>query len=112
MHTVETETHAPARFPFLRSEDTTLATIASWVVGVPILTLAGFYFGSVAGHENHPVRNAANPRGHVDLQPHDLQSAIPFAIGGCVIGIIFALCVTLLYVPAKLRELQHEQGGH
>lgn len=112
MQNIETETYLPARFGFLRnfafakSEDTTLATLASWSLGLVVFTLAGFYFGTIAGHDNHPEGR------HQDLNVAQMEQAIPFAIGGLVIGIVFALLVTFWYVPTKLRELEQEQGGH
>ncbi len=106
MQNVETETHAPARFAFLRSEDTTLSVIGSWTLGLVVFTLAGFYFGTIAGHDNHPE----GP--HQDLNPAQMANAIPFAVGGLIVGLIFALLVTFWYVPLKLKELEHEQGGH
>ena len=107
MQTVETDHHPlAARFRFLRSEDTTLAGLGSIFIGLPILTLAGFYFGTIAGHDNHPEGI------HKDLDPTQLAHAVPFAIGGLVIGLLFAAWIWLGYMPAKLRELEHEQGGH
>lgn len=106
MHTAETETHAPARFAFLRSEDTTLATAGAWTLGLVVFTLAGFYIGTIAGHDNHPEGS------HQDLNVSQLQSALPFAGAGLVLGLIFALLITFWYVPTKLRELEHEESGH
>lgn len=118
MHTVETvqtESHPlAARFRFLRSEDTTIATLAAWSFGLAIFTLAGFYFGTIAGHDNHPEGR------HKDLDPTQLgleplwplHGAMPYALGGLIIGLLFALFISFKYVPDKLRELEHEQGGH
>lgn len=112
MHTVEHETHAPVpawrKFRFLRSEDTTLAVLASWTLGLVLFTLAGFYFGTIAGHENHPPEGIR----HVDLNPSQLEAALPYALSGLVLGLLFALWITFAYVPTKLRELEQEQGGH
>lgn len=110
MHTVDHETPGPIsplrRFRFMQSEDTALATLAAWSLGLVIFTLAGFYFGTIAGHDNHPQGI------HKDLDPLQLQQALPFALGGLIIGIVFALWITFGYVPAKLRELELEQGHH
>jgi hypothetical protein len=107
MHTVETETHAHSGPAFLRSEDTRLAVGGAWTLGLVVFTLAGFYFGSIAGHENHPHLEK-----HLDLNPEQLQAAIPYTIAGLTIGIIFALLITFWYTPAKLREIELEEGGH
>jgi hypothetical protein len=107
MHTVETETHAHAGPAFMRSEDTRLAVGGAWTLGLVVFTLAGFYFGSIAGHNNHP-ENAP----HKDLDPVQLAGAIPYTIAGLVLGIIFALLITFWYTPMKLREIEHEEGGH
>ena len=142
MHTAPDETLAPApaahgplallsRFRFMRSEDTMLATLAAWTVGVGIFTLAGFYFGTVAGHDNHAdelpnagvsIVKATAPPGsawrvpgqalHKDLDPTQLFHALPFAAAGLLVGVAFALWISLRYVPAKLRELESEQGHH
>ncbi len=113
MHTVEIEHHPLAqrfpflrRFQFMRSEDTVIATLASWTVGLVICTLAGFYFGSIAGHNNHPAGR------HRDLDPAQLQAALPYAAGGLAVGLLFALAITFWYTPTKLRELESEQGHH
>ena len=133
MHTAEIE-HSPLaqRFAFLRSEDTLIATLASWTVGLGIFTLAGFYFGVVAGHANHPVddpsrtasiRLASGVDGsapwreagrqlHKDIDPTQLIAAWPYAAGGLALGVLFALFITVHYVPTKLRELESEQGHH
>lgn len=107
MYTVETETHAHAGPAFLRSEDTRLAVGGAWTLGLVVFTLAGFYFGSIAGHDNHP-HNAP----HKDLDPVQLQTALYYAGAGLTIGIIFALLITFWYTPMKLREIAHEEGGH
>jgi hypothetical protein len=112
MHTVEHETpaHGPLAFlrkrRFMQSEDTTIATLAAWTFGLAIFTLAGFYFGTIAGHNNHPEGR------HKDLDPTQLEAAIPYAAAGLLVGIFFALWISFFYVPRKLRELEHEQGGH
>jgi hypothetical protein len=112
MHTAETETHASGPLAFLQkrrfmqSEDTAIATLAAWTIGLLIFTLAGFYIGSIAGHDNHPEGR------HRDLDVVQLTNALPFAAAGLAIGLIFALWITFGYTPSKLRELEHEQGGH
>jgi hypothetical protein len=113
MHTAEIETPSKGPLAFLRnrrfmkSEDTMLATIGAWTLGIAILTLTGFYFGTIAGHDNHP-HNAP----HKDLDPTQLMQAVPYTIGGLVLGIVFALWVTFYYVPNKLREIEHEHADH
>lgn len=138
MHTAEPELHPLAyRLPrplrnlrFLRSEDTVLATLASWTVGLGIFTLVGFYFGTIAGHANHPVADpsattsigvangtspeawrAAGRQLHQDLDPAQLIAAWPYALGGLIVGILFASYVSFVYVPHKLRELEAEQAA-
>ena len=107
MHTVETETHVHTGPAFMRSEDTRLAVGGAWTLGLVVFTLAGFYFGTIAGHDNHP-ENAP----HKDLDPSQLANAIPFTIAGLIVGILFALWITFRYVPIKLREIELEEGGH
>lgn len=131
MHTAEIE-HTPwSRFRVFRSEDTTLSFLGSWLVGVPILTLVGFYFGTIAGHANHPVADptltsslsvakgvgpeawrTAGTQVQKDLDPTQLLAAWPFALGGFLLAVAFALWITFVQVPAKLRELELEQGHH
>ncbi len=107
MYTGDSDHHPLAqRFPFLRSEDTTIATLASWTVGIVIWTLAGFYLGTVAGHDNHPEGR------HKDLDPTQLAAAIPYALSGLALGIVFALLITFWYTPVKLRELDREHVAH
>ena len=112
MHTVEHETSGPLaplrRFRFAQSEDTLLATLGAWSLGLVLFTLAGFYIGTIVGHDNHPAEGLR----HVDLNIDQLIGALPFALGGLVLGLIFALCVTFVYVPAKLRELDSEGIAH
>lgn len=113
MQTIDTD-HNPlaAKLPFLRklrfmqSEDTTLATLASWSFGLVIFTLAGFYLGSIAGHDNHPK----GPQ--QDLNIPQLQTALYYGAAGLALGVVFALLITFWYTPIKLRELEREQGGH
>lgn len=111
MHT-ETE-HAELPGPtalhklrFWQSEDTRIGVCAAWTLGLLIFTLAGFYFGTIAGHDNHPEGR------HLDLQVHDLQNALPYAGAGLVVGILFALWMTFGYTPAKLKEIQLEDHAH
>ncbi|RYG24639.1 hypothetical protein EON82_09980 [bacterium] len=91
----------------MQSEDTRLATFASWTLGLVVFTLTGFYLGSIAGHDNHPHLEK-----HKDLDPIQLAGAIPFTIAGLTIGILFALMITFWYTPVKLREIANEEGGH
>ncbi len=132
MTTAEIEhTHWAKRFRFCRSEDTLIATLAAWTVGLGLFTLAGFYIGTIAGHDNHPgqlpsatasIYTSTAPAGspwrvpgqamHKDLDPAQLWSALPFAAVGLLIGIAFAIYVSSVYVPSKLRELESEQGHH
>ena len=132
MTTAEIEhTHWAKRFRFCRSEDTLIATLAAWTVGLGLFTLTGFYVGTIAGHENHPgqlpngplsVFTSTAPAGspwrvpgqamQKDLDPSQLLSALPFAAGGLAIGLALALWVSAFYVPAKLRELDGERGHH
>ena len=137
MHTADTPSPASGPLGFLKSrrfmqsEDTMIATLAAWTVGLLIFTLAGFYIGTVAGHDNHQsqlpnvgpsIVTSAAPTGspwrepgmalHKDLDPIQLQSALPFALGGLLLGLAFALWITFAYTPAKLRELEREQGHH
>lgn len=132
MTTAEIEhTHWAKRFRFCRSEDTLIATLASWTVGLFLFTLAGFYVGTIAGHDNHPNQQpnlsssiyvSTAPAGspwrvpgqpmHKDLDPAQLMSALPFAAVGLLIGVVFAIYITAVYVPTKLRELESEQGHH
>ena len=142
MHPAPQETHATgpyahgpfaplSRFRFMQSEDTMLATVGAWTLGLVVFTLFGFYFGSIAGHDNHAdvlpnagssIMTADAPAGaiwripgqalHKDLDPMQLQTALYYAAAGLAVGVLFALAVTLLYVPTKLRELESEQGHH
>lgn len=137
MHTADTPSPASGPLAFLKSrrfmqsEDTMIATLAAWSVGLVIFTLAGFYIGTIAGHDNHQnqlpnvgpsiVTSAAPPGSpwrepgmalHKDLDPIQLGAALPFAAVGLLLGLAFAIWITYGYVPAKLRELQSEQGHH
>ena len=137
MHTADTPSPATGPLAFLKSrrfmqsEDTMIATLAAWTVGLGIFTLAGFYIGTVAGHDNHPnqlpnagaaIVTSAAPAGapwresgmalHKDLDPTQLLGALPFAAAGLLIGLVFALWISYGYVPAKLRELESEHGHH
>ena len=107
MHTVETETHTHAGPAFMRSEDTRLAVGGAWTLGLVVFTLAGFYFGTIAGHDNHPENMP-----HKDLDPSQLAGAIPYTIAGLIVGILFALWITFRYTPTKLREIELEENGH
>ena len=109
MTTAEIEhTHWAKRFAFCRSEDTLLATLAAWTVGLGLFTLAGFYIGTIAGHDNHPPEGIRQK----DLDPTQLIAALPYAAGGLVIGLALAVWVSAFYVPSKLRELESEHSGH
>lgn len=140
MHTAEIEhEHHPLaqRLPFLRnarflhSEDTLIANLAAWTFGPVIFTIAGFYFGSIAGHDNHQYQlpnvgssivTSAAPDGapwreagmalHKDLDPLQLANAIPFALAGLLLAVAFALWVSFWYTPAKLKELGSEGLAH
>ena len=121
MQNIETESYLSAssgplrllrNFAFAKSEDTTLATLGAWTLGLVVFTLAGFYFGTIAGHDNSPVNTAGKAIKHQDLNVDQLSAAIKYAASGLGIGILFALIVTFVYVPAKLKELANEQGGH
>jgi len=115
MQNIETETYLSAssgplsllrNCAFAKREDTTLATLGAWSFGLVLFTLAGFYFGTIAGHDNTPAGR------HQDLNVPQMIDALPFALGGLTIGIVFALLVTFWYVPLKLRELEHEESHH
>lgn len=70
-------------------EDARLGVAVAWLVGGPVLTLAGFYFMTVAGSEHK-----------VDLQYPDIQRGFIGAAIGAAVGIIMATLVTIFYPKA------------
>lgn len=93
----------------LAEEDTRLALLVAWGVGLPVITLFSWYIGTVAVSKHI-----------VDLQLGDLHAAGIFAVIGAAIGAIVASVFTLIYPRvafADLKrewhepELAHEPGG-
>ncbi|MER3495876.1 MAG: hypothetical protein C4320_03145 [Armatimonadota bacterium] len=84
----------------LAEEDTRIALMVAWGVGLPVITAFSFYFGTVAVSKHL-----------VDLQLHDLQAAGIFAVGGAILGTILALAVTFIYPRVVVRDL-HREGHH
>ena len=81
-------------------EDTRIAFFFGWFVAVPVLTILGYYFGTIAVDEHV-----------VDLQPRDMNAAIPFALIGGGIGVLISLFLTFIYPKMVYRDLQREHAA-
>lgn len=81
----------------LAEEDTRLAILVAWAVGLPVITLFSWYFGTIAVS-----------RHIVDLRIGDLKNAGVFAVGGAVIGVIVASVFTFVYPRTVFADLERE----
>ncbi len=83
----------------MAEEDTRIAILIGWNVVLPVLTIMGFYLGTVVVSKHV-----------VDLQRQDLVNAIPFAGLGALVGTIIGLYLTFGYPKGKFADLRAEHA--
>ena len=83
----------------MAEEDTRLAILIGWNVVLPVCTLFGFYFGTIAVSKHI-----------VDLQRHDMINALPFAGLGALVGTLIGLYLTFGYPNGKFDDLRREHA--
>lgn len=83
----------------MAEEDTRLAILIAWNVVLPVCTLFGYYFGTIAVSKHI-----------VDLQVHDMINAIPYAGFGALVGTLIGLYLTFVYPQNKIEELRMEHA--
>ena len=88
--------------------ETKFALFMAWILGPCLLTLLGFYLGTIFGNREHKV----------DLQVSDIHVGATYAAIFFVISLVVALIVTLV-VPsvverdyAQREEKWANQGDH
>ena len=83
----------------MAEEDTRIGVLFGWNILLPILTILGFYFGTIAVDEHI-----------IDLQVHDLVRALPYAGFGALLGTIIALFLTFIYPRMVHHDLRREHA--
>ena len=83
----------------MAEEDTRIALLVGWNVFLPVLTVIGFYVGTIVVDEHT-----------IDLQRHDLIAALPFAGFGAAIGTAIGLFLTFVYPNMVHRDLRREHA--
>ena len=94
-----------AKIPVMfRHQESQLGVTIAWILGPLWGTAAGFYLGTIWSQV--PMTT--------DLNTERIAIAAPFALLGLVLGIIFAIVVTVVYPKAIDREyaLEAEHDHH
>jgi hypothetical protein len=77
----------------LDDDDKIMAVLVAWLVGIPVLAIAGFIFMTIAGTTHE-----------IDLQAYDLRRGLIGLGAGAGLGALIAIMVTTVYTKLVDRE--------
>ncbi|MFZ4507629.1 MAG: hypothetical protein ACOYON_08040 [Fimbriimonas sp.] len=81
---------------FFENEEIWIPKLASVLVGGPVLTIWGFYIGTIVG-----------PDHAVDLQWHDLRYGVIGAGIGALVGLLIAVYAWVIFPKSVAAESDH-----